>query len=192
MTVYSANIFDLAEKVPKGKKKVAIPAEVPKEAVPKVTKKRAPKKSVEPAVEKVAEASAPPAKKPRTEKQLAADEKRREAAALKKTALHNEKLKALYHPEPVNASKTITPKKKAPVKTLKAESEEPPAWFNQYMHAQKNKENKESEVKKPAAEVKQESKSVAAEKWNEPTVRAAVIKEVSSHQNKMYNMMFRR
>lgn len=212
MTVYSANILDLAQKVTKGKKKAAIPnfvaVGVPSETVQKP--KPAPRKrkqqdilngSTQPVVAnaQTVEPVEPvvKVKKPRTEKQLASDQKRREAAVAKKLVAHNETLKSLYHPPkkqtvPVNQSRVIVPKKKGPVIFKEPVSEDvPPRWFEKYILDRKAHENRTSEVKKPAAEVKEEARHMAEETWSNTDVRQKIQKELTTHQEKMYNMMFK-
>jgi len=198
MTVYSANIFDLAQKVTNGKKKANIPTEttkadtiIPKSVSPKVQKRSKLKKVVEPEVE-----VPPPSKKPRTEKQLASDQKRREAAEKKRQETHNEKLRALYAsnvepkkkaPKPKNESKIIKPKLVEP--TI-IEPQECPAWFKQFVTTNLNKENKELPTALPKEDVRDMAKAVAQEKWKDDGFRSAVMEEKKSHQQRMYEMMF--
>lgn len=186
MTVYSKSV--LAKK--------NAPTKVPVEETPKVAKKQ---KLSTPAVPAVPAVTVEKEKKPRTEKQLAADEKRREAMAAKKLLAHNDNLKKLYAEKPKKevknttvAPKTIKPKIRPPAKTIQPDENVPPAWFNQWITKVKSEENKTSEAPRPKAEVKIEAQQIASEKWQDSDVRQKVEKAVSSHQQRMYNMMFKR
>lgn len=185
MTVYTSGLLAPTKKAS------------PKNEIPKVPTSRVSKKKVElalpPPIEaEVASVPAVKEKKPRTEKQLAADQKRREMMLAKKTAAHNETLKKLYAQNTTTEPKTIKPKRKQAVKTIVPDENAPPAWFNQWVTKVKVDENKVSEAPRPRAEVKEEAHQIASDKWQDSEVRQKVEKTVSSHQQRMYNMMFGR
>lgn len=205
MTLYSADVLDLAKPVPKkgkGKKNIEKIAEV-NETVP----------VPEPEVVEVA-----PSKKQPTEKQLAAlakaqesrKRKREEAEKVKqdfiaaekqkeeKKAETKEKRKAkkiqkLLTPPPsldeeidrVVEEFTDEPK----VSKIKNDNE-PPSWFKQYVSGVKREEAKISHEKKPKKQIQQEAVEVAQKNWSDSFTRDRVRNEVDGHMSRMYQMMF--
>jgi hypothetical protein len=203
MTLYSADVLDIAKPVPKkgkGKKNVEKTVEPVKEIVP------------EPEVVEVA----PPKKQP-TEKQLAAlakaqesrKRKREEAEKAKQELLDVEKQKEEKKKEASEKRKAKKMQKLAtPPPSLdeeidraveelnvkptitKRDDNEPPLWFKQYVSGVKKEEAKISREKKPKKQIQQEAVEVAQKNWNDAFTRDRVRNEVDSHMSRMYQMMF--
>lgn len=206
MTLYSADVLDIAKPVPKKGKG---------------------KKNVEKAVEQVPEPTAPeaevvevkPPKKAPTEKQLAAlakaqesrKRKREEAEKAKQDLIDAEKQKEekktvmkekrkakkiqkLATPPPSldeeidRAVEELTEKEKPVVK--KNDDNEPPSWFKQYVSGVKREEAKISREKKPKKQIQQEAVEVAQKNWADSFTRDRVRNEVDGHMSRMYQMMF--
>lgn len=202
MTLYSADVLDIAKPVPKkgkGKKNI--------------------EKTVEPVPEPVPEAEVievkPPKKAP-TEKQLAAlakaqesrKRKREETEKAKQALIDAEKQKEEKKAEIKEKRKTkkiqkvITPPPsldeeidraveeftEKPVK--KNDDNEPPSWFKQYVSGVKREEAKISREKKPKKQIQQEAVEVAQKNWSDSFTRDRVRNEVDGHMSRMYQMMF--
>ncbi len=198
-TLYAADLTSAAKPV--------------KETVEKVKKPRAKKVKApvvaeeEPAVEPVA---APvKEKKVRTEAQIAASEKMREARRLKKeTALADKAAaeKAALEKEEATAAKKEALKEKrrlareakkssttdAPVspkvsKKRKADSgDTAPVWLPKFINEIKSELMGDATVKRSKKEVQAE----ADEKWNDPLVRGRVVQAQDKALNQMYNAVF--
>lgn len=209
MTLYAANVLDVAKPIEKKGKKATKKVEAPP-----------------PEPEPVA---ATPVKKELTEKQLAAIErrklKRQEALAAKnaeqnaeeeairakeeeirakeeeilrkkeeakeKRRLARESRKALKQEE---SPPTSEASEETPVKVSKKRKErdemEPPAWFQKYVAGVKKEEAKQSVAKIPKKEVMQEAKQAAQQQWNDGLTRDRVQNEVDAHMSRMYGMIF--
>ncbi len=202
MTLYSADVLDIAKPVPKkGKGKKNIEKEKPVEV-----------QEPEPEVVEVA-----PTKKQPTEKQLAAlakaqesqKRKREEAEKVKQELLDAEKQKEQKKQEvkekrkAKKIQKLITPPPSLdeeidraveelhvkPVESNKDDTE-PPSWFKQYVSGVKKEEAKISREKKPKKQIQQEAVEVAQKNWNDSFTRDRVRNEVDGHMSRMYQMMF--
>lgn len=203
MTLYSADVLDIAKPVPKkgkGKKNVEKTVEI---------------QTSEPEVIE----TAPPKKQP-TEKQLAAlakaqesrKRKREEAEKAKQDLIDAEKQKEdkkmetkekrkakkiqkLSTPPPSldeeidRAVEELTVKSSS-TSTLKRDDNEPPSWFKQYVSGVKKEEAKISREKKPKKQIQQEAVEVAQKNWSDSFTRDRVRNEVDGHMSRMYQMMF--
>ena len=204
MTLYSADVLDLAKPVPKkgkGKKNVEKNVEVnePEAEVVEVT---------------------PPKKQP-TEKQLAAlakaqesrKRKREEAEKAKQDLIHSEKKKEekkmevkenrkakkiqkLITPPPSldeeidRAVEELSAKPSSSISLKSKDDNEPPSWFKQYVSGVKKEEAKISREKKPKKQIQQEAVEVAQKNWSDSFTRDRVRNEVDGHMSRMYQMMF--
>lgn len=149
-----------------------------------------------------------PVKKEPTAAQLAAREKAAETRRLKKEQKEQEKevekqleiQKALLAEKEAakekrkaakmakDIDKSVDEEVEPKVKKIKVEdSEKPPAWFQKHVTMQMQKETPEVKFEK---EQKEEAKAVAVQKWGEPKIRKGVQKEMSSHEARLYRMMF--
>lgn len=204
MTLYSADVLDIAKPVPKkgkGKKNVEKAIEPVSLPVP------------EPEVVEVA-----PSKKQPTEKQLAAlakaqesrKRKREEAEKAKQDLIDTEKQKQEKKEEvkekrkAKKIQKLITPPpsldeeidravEELTVKTVSPKTRddnEPPSWFKQYVSGVKKEEAKISREKKPKKQIQQEAVEVAHKNWSDSFTRDRVRNEVDGHMSRMYQMMF--
>lgn len=155
-------------------------------------KKSRKKKAEEPAP--VAEETAPPAKKPRTEKQIAADLKRKEAAQAKREQAKAEK-EALMEEALAQQEKARekAEKRKAAAAARKAakgkDEDELPGWFKNYV---KTVAKKEQEFVAPdeKPKVQKEVLETAKKQWSDGMVRDQLSDELSHHQRRMYAMIF--
>ena len=208
MTLYAANVLDVAKPIEKkGKKSTSKKVEAPVEEVP-----------VPPPTPVLA-------KKELTEKQLAALEKRKlkrqELLATKKAeeeAIKAKEQEIREKEEEISRKKEEAKEKRrlarearkqeaspptsatseaseeVPVKTSKKRKEreemEPPAWFQKYVAGVKKEEAKQSVAKIPKKEVLQEAKQTAQEQWNDGLTRDRVQNEVDAHMSRMYGMIF--
>lgn len=201
MTLYSADVLDIAKPVPKkgkGKKNVEKTVEPVNEPVP------------EPEVVEVA-----PTKKQPTEKQLAAlakaqesrKRKREEAEKVKQELFDAEKQKEekkqevkekrkakkiqkLATPPPSLDEEIDRAVEELTVKPSSRDNGEPPLWFKQYVSGVKKEEAKISREKKPKKQIQQEAVEVAQKNWNDSFTRDRVRNEVDGHMSRMYQMMF--
>lgn len=151
-------------------------------------------------------------KKPRTEKQLAALEKAKEARRLKKEAADKEKAEKAAQAELANklkAEKKEQAKQRRrelqalkkqelvsseplpkPKVTVKQNKSDPPQWFKKYVEGVKQEQTKLNGDKKPVKQVRQEAGEEAETKWKDNHTRDRVTHEVDSHMNRMYGMIF--
>lgn len=203
MTLYSADVLDIAKPVPKKGK----------------GKKNVEKLEVEPiaVVEPEVVETAPPKKQP-TEKQLAAlakaqesrKRKREEAEKAKQDLIDAEKLKEEKKTEvkekrkAKKIQKLITPPPSLdeeidraveeltvkPPRPSQRDDNEPPSWFKQYVSGVKKEEAKISREKKPKKQIQQEAVEVAQKNWSDSFTRDRVRNEVDGHMSRMYQMMF--
>jgi len=202
MTLYSADVLDIAKPVAKkGKGKKNIEKEKAIEV-----------QEPEPEVVEVA-----PTKKQPTEKQLAAlakaqesrKRKREEAEKVKQELLDAEKQKEQKKQEvkekrkAKKIQKLVTPPPSLDEEIDRAVEEltvkpsepkhndnEPPSWFKQYVSGVKKEEAKISREKKPKKQIQQEAVEVAQKNWNDSFTRDRVRNEVDGHMSRMYQMMF--
>jgi len=206
MTLYSANIQDLAKPVKKGKKKVEEKVEVPVEEPQAVKEKKPPTekqlaaraKLVESRKRKREEDDA--AKKAEAEAIATKQEeiKRKEEEIAEKKRVQAEKRKAkkeaaLTTPPP-SVEESVDGETKAvkQVRKRKRDDTEPPAWFNKFVESAKMEESKVGGEKKAIKQVKEEAKVAAKEQWQDGFTRDRVTNEVDSHMNRLYGMIFKR
>ena len=210
MTLYSADVLDLAKPVPKkgkGKKEESVP-DIQPEPV---------KKEKKPASEKQLAALAK-AQETRKRKREEAEEAKNAAAKLEQERIEKEKQEQLAKEEKKLAQKEKRRLKKleksAPtppptvasstsshneltldqaidheVKKIKSDNE-PPAWFKQYVAGVKKEEAKISREKKPKKQIQKEAQEVAETQWADGFTRDRVRNEVDGHMSRMYQMMF--
>jgi len=143
------------------------------------------------------------AEKLRLEQEIADKQKEieaKEAAIAEKKKVRAEKRKAKKQEmdidtaveeavaEPVEAP----PAKKVRVAKKKKDDSEPPVWFSKFVESAKMEENKISNEKKPAKQVKEEAKETAKEQWGDGYTRDRVTEQVDKHMGKLYSMIFAR
>ena len=115
------------------------------------------------------------------------------AALAEKKRLRQEARKAKKEsvtPPPSEVSEDKEEEVKEKKKKRPADPNEPPPWFQKYIAGVKDEEAKQSSVKRTKKEISEESKTVAADRWNDGLVRDRVQNEVDNHMNRMYTMMF--
>jgi hypothetical protein len=212
MTLYSADVLDLAKPVPKkGKgKKEPEPEPEPKqiEPAPAVKEKKAPSekqlaalaKAQESRKRKREEAEAAKVAAENEEKaRIAAEEDKKKLIEAKKEAAREKRRAKKQLPSPAEsmdeeidrAVEEIAPPKKK-VKIVKAPVDEsgPPTWFKQYVAGVKKEEAKISHDKKPKKQIQKEAEDVAVKNWSDSFTRDRVRNEVDGHMSRMYQMMF--
>jgi hypothetical protein len=212
MTLYSADVLDLAKPVPKkGKgKKEPEPESEPKqiEPAPPVKEKKVPSEKQLAALAKAqesrkrkreeAEAAKVAAENAEKDRIAAAEEKQKMIEAKKEAAREKRRAKKQL-PSPAEsmdeeidrAVEEIAPSQKK-IKTVKTpvDANGPPAWFKQYVAGVKKEEAKISHEKKPKKQIQRESEDIAQKNWSDSFTRDRVRNEVDGHMSRMYQMMF--
>lgn len=206
MTLYAANVLDVAKPIEKKGKKAAKPLPpVPEEEVvaevsvkKELTEKqilaaeKRKRKREEAVLAKQAEEQAIKAKEEEirakeeeiVRKKEEAKEKRRIAREAKKAEVQE-----ISPPPSSESSESVEePKVKKPRK--QRDEMEPPAWFQKYVQGVKSEEAKQSASRVPKKEVLQEAKQTAQQQWNDGLTRDRVQNEVDSHMSRMYGMIF--
>jgi len=204
MTLYSADVLDLAKPVSKkGKgKKVAEPEPELAEPAP-VKEKKAPSEKQLAALAKAQETR----KRKREEAEqakvdaeeavkatAAAEEEKKKIAEAKKEAAREKRRAKKQLPTPAEsmdeeidrAVEEIVPEPKK----QKTDDTEPPSWFKQYVAGVKKEEAKISREKKPKKQIQKEAVEVAQKNWSDSFTRDRVRNEVDGHMSRMYQMMF--
>lgn len=74
----------------------------------------------------------------------------------------------------------------------KIEDSEPPAWFKSIVHNFMREDSKISGDKKPKKQIKEEADEVANIQWNKPDTRKRIGDQLDNVHNKMFKMMFGR
>lgn len=209
MTLYAADVMDLAKPIKKKSVKIA-PQSEPSETVPKPARKRKSKKDPEPEPqpETVSEPVKP--KKPRTEKQIAATERMKAARAAKKSVPTEPEpqLESEEKPKRKRKLKLVVPEKEEPSKEeldqiveevlqpkkkrAKRDPAEAPIWFQKYLEGVKKEQAEASSTKVPRKQIQEEAKQLADEKWKDGMVRDRVQNELDHHASRMYSMIFGR
>lgn len=218
MTLYSADVFDLAKPVPKkgkGKKIEPVPATeltgsatVPEPTAPALEK---PVKEKKPATEKqlAALAKAQESRKRKREEAeqakltalevqkaaATAEEEKKRLAELKKLAAKEKRLAKKQTPTPAESldeeiDSAVKEIVPVPKKQKVVDENDPPAWFKQYVAGVKKEEDKISTAKKPKKQIQKEAVEVAQKNWNDEFTRHRVRNEVDGHMSRMYQMMF--
>lgn len=214
MTLYSADVLDLAKPVPKkgkGKKesqpepesepKQIEPAPVKEKKTPSEKQLAALAKAQESRKRKREEAEAAKVAAENAEKaRIAAEEEKKKALEAKKEAAREKRRAKKQLPSPAEsmdeeidrAVEAIAPPKKKTKTVPKATVDEsgPPAWFKQYVAGVKKEEAKISHEKKPKKQIQQESEDIAQKNWSDSFTRDRVRNEVDGHMSRMYQMMF--
>jgi len=199
MTLYSADVLDVAKPVPKkgkGKKSVEIQEPVPE---PEVVEVKPPKK--QPTEKQLAAlAKAQESRKRKREETEKAKQEIVEVEKEKETKKEDlkqkrkaKKIEKLITPpssldeEIDRAVEELSVKKSTPTKN---DDSEPPSWFKQYVSGVKKEEAKISREKKPKKQIQQEAVEVAQKNWSDSFTRDRVRNEVDGHMSRMYQMMF--
>jgi len=213
MTLYSADVLDVAKPVSKkGKGKAEV-----KEAEPE-PEMQVEKKAKKPPTEKQlaalakaqetrkrkreeAEAAALATQKQEQERIAKEEEEKNKKEQKKQEQKEKRRLKKLEKtpatPPPTEASsngdlsmeETIDREVKK-MKKNSSDGSEPPAWFKQYVAGVKKEEAKISREKKPKKQIQQEAREVAQTSWADGFTRDRVRNEVDGHMSRMYQMMF--
>lgn len=212
MTLYAANVMDVAkpiEKKTKKSKKVEAPVkqeepaveEPPREVLKELTPKqiaaaeRRKRKREELEAAKQAEEEAIRAKEAEIEakeaeiarKKEEAKERRRLAREAKKAAAQEATpatTESEGTTEEVLIEQTVAPKKR------KRDDGEPPAWFQKYVAGVKQEEAKQASTKVPKRQVDEQARTVAQEQWKDGLTRDRIQNEVDGHMSRMYGMIF--
>lgn len=201
MTLYSADLSDLAKPVPKkGKKQKVLEDETPQpkkqprkrkrdieasqvyeaaEEEKEVQAKKLAKKEAAAAKRAAKKAAVTPPPPPQTAVSEVSEEEEEEEPPKKEDLVI-----------PTEAPKLHVPEKKAKKIKVEEEDGEPPKWFLAYMQGVKSEEAKQSKVKKPKKVVAAESKKAAGVAWSQGVVRDRVNHEVDNHMNRMYTQIF--
>lgn len=217
--LYSADLTALSKPV-KRKRKEEKPATPPptepseKEASPSIGEPEP-----EPTVQTQVTPDEPVAKKPKSEKQLAALERAREkrrvakeekerlareeeqrqaaleAAREAKKEAQREKRRAAREAKLLEQGIEPTPQKGQVVKVNRSrpvykEESEPPAWFKKYVEGVKKEKSKMTDDRKPQKEIREEAQQEAQVRWDDESTRHRVNHEVDNHMNRMYSMIF--
>lgn len=213
MTLYSADVLDLAKPVPKkgkGKSVAATTEESKSVATEKkpISEKRlaALAKAQESRKRKreEAEAASLAAQQQEKERMEKEEEKKKLQEAKKEAQKEKRRLKKLEKenvvptPPPTEGScssvdeiidqevKKMTEKKENVIES----NSEPPVWFKQYVAGVKKEEAKISREKKPKKQIQKEAQEVAQSQWADGFTRDRVRNEVDGHMSRMYQMMF--
>jgi colicin import membrane protein len=223
--LYSANLEELAKPIKKGGRKRKVeetapasppPTEVSEvsEPVPKETPVEIKPEPVETPVHE------PPAKKPKSEKQLAALERARERRRLAKEEKERQEQEEAARQAAIEAAKEAKreaakekrrlareakllaetglepiPEKGQVIKNRRSrpvyrEDHEPPVWFKKYIETVKTEQAKLGTEKKAQKVIKEEAHQAAQEHWGDQPTRSRVTHEVDNHMNRMYSMIF--
>jgi hypothetical protein len=202
MTLYAADVMDVAKPVKKLKVVPPKPEETPTTAPKKRQRKKASPAEPEPQLpptppptpqrkRKVKEAVAQPdpvtpAEPPKKKRVMS--EKQKEALA----EARKRKKEKVLDTELDKAVEEVTAEPAKPVKERKPRKkynpEDPPKWFQKYLEGVK----REQDQKKPVKQIQQEAEVEAKSKWENGMVRDRVRNEVDSHMNRMYSMIFNR
>lgn len=219
MTLYSANVLDMAKPVTKGKKKAVAPkAEEPVvAAVEDVKPKRQASEAQIAALKKGQET-----RKRKREEAMAAKKAEEDAIVAKKAELDavakklaekkealREKRRAAKKTLPTPAASdassdaqqeaviekaveevAVKEKKRRIVKPKTSVPDVPPAWFAKYVEGVKQEEARVGGEKKSKKVVAQEAKVHAGEAWNDGLTRNRIQTEVDNHQDRMFSMIF--
>ena len=217
MTLYSADVLDLAKPVSKkGKgKEIATEAKEPEVQAEKKQKKAPTEKQLA-ALAKAQETrkrkreeaesasnAAQKVEQERIEKENELKQKKEQKKQEQKEKRRLKKMekapKAPATPPPTetsssNGSEDLSLEEAIDheVKKMKSSTShsDPPAWFKQYVAGVKKEEAKISREKKPKKQIQQEAREVAQTSWADGFTRDRVRNEVDGHMSRMYQMMF--
>lgn len=212
MTLYSADIADLAKPVTKPEskkrktqeaspassdlppapamepeKKKRVLSEKQKEALKAGQEKRR-LKQLEQEKQKQEQAS--------KEQQLAEEKEAKKAAAKEKRALKRKQKEEDTLTQEIDTAvqEVVTEKQEAPPKIKKVKTkptqEDPPPWFRKYIEGVKQEQAQSKKEKTPKKQIQQEAQEEAKTKWGDGLVRDRLRNEVDGHMNRMYGMIF--
>tara|TARA_R110002126_G_scaffold78877_4_gene196189 strand:+ start:3028 stop:3669 length:642 start_codon:yes stop_codon:yes gene_type:complete len=212
MTLYSADIKALAERVPKkdappnSPEPAAVKEKKPKTekqiaAAERAAEKRRLKKEQKAADDKIVkDHEANVAKLSDLEEELRVLEERKAAKALKKTNKRKAVDEASVTTEDivdeaiaeVEAEPVVKKAKKPKVaKVIKpADAEQPPAWVESIIRAVRGEQQKVSGEKKGQKKMRQEAKEEATEKWQDPQTRERISSVRDQAFEKIYKQIF--
>lgn len=208
MTLYAANLMDLAKPVEKKKKepKEKVKSEPVEKPVEEKNEKRAAallkaqetrkRKREEKELAKKAEQEAITAKEQEIKAKEEEIARKKEEAKEKRRLKREEKQKAQEATPPaseesVSVAESSEPKpKKVRKQKVPRDETQPPAWFQKYVEGVKHEEAKQAQVKVSKKQVEQEARTAAAEQWSDGLTRDRVQNEVDGHMSRMYGMIF--
>lgn len=213
MTLYAADVMDLAKPVEtkkaRGKKKADLPtppiSEPETEVKPEVKPKREMSEKQKAALEKAKETrkrkreeaaaakQAEDAAIKQKQEEIAAKEAeiiaKKEAAKEKRRLAREQKKNATVDQQIDTEVEKVVKKQKKVSKATNTEHN-PPAWFQKYVEGVKKEQAKLENEKKPVKQIQQEATQVAQTKWEDGLVRDRLRNEVDGHMNRMYSMIF--
>lgn len=211
MTLYAADVMDLAKPVEtkksRAKKKsdiptppVSEPEEKPVQEKPKRVLTEKQKEAFEKAREtrkrKREEAAAAKALEEeeikKKQEEIAAKEaeivaKKEAAKEKRRLAREAKKEKSLEKEIDMEVDKVVK-KQKQSIATNTEHT--PPAWFQKYVEGVKKEQARHEKEKKPVKQIQQEASEVAQSKWDDGLTRDRLRNEVDGHMNRMYSMIF--
>lgn len=216
MTLYAADVMDLAKPVEtkksRGKKKAELPTPPVSEPeeVKTETKQEKPKRELT-EKQKAAFEKARETRKRKREEALATKQaeeeeikkkqdeiaaKEAEIAAKKEAAKEKRRLareakKNATVDEQIDQEVAKVTKKPRISKSTNTDHT-PPAWFQKYVEGVKKEQARHEKEKKPVKQIQQEASQVAQTKWDDGFVRDRLRNEVDGHMNRMYSMIFSR
>jgi hypothetical protein len=197
MTLYSADVLDIAKPVPKkskGKKNVEI-QEPEAEVIEVKPPKKAPTEKQLAALAKAQESrkrkreEALKAKEENGQVEKKEEEKKEEIKEKKKA----KKIQKVITPPPSldeEIDRAVEELTVAKTPSHSRNDSEPPSWFKQYVSGVKKEEAKISREKKPKKQIQKEAVEVAQKNWSDSFTRDRVRNEVDGHMSRMYQMMF--
>lgn len=210
MTLYAANLMDLAKpvenkkkKAPKEKAEKSAPVE--KSAEDEKNEKRAAALLKAQEARKRKREERENAKKAEQQEIAAKQEEikakeeeilRKKEEAKEKRRLKKEEKQKLQEQTPTATDESVSVTESEPkpkkVRKQKAPRDEsvPPPWFQKYVEGVKQEEAKHSQVKVSKKQVEQEARTAAAEQWSDGLTRDRVQNEVDGHMSRMYGMIF--
>ena len=207
MTLYAADVMDLAKPVESKKRKskkelptppISEPEEEPKKPKREMSEKQkaALEKAKETRKRKREEALAAKAAEEVAIKQKQEEIAAKEAEILAKKEAVKEKRRLAREAKKVQTTEEAmdvqVEKEVAKVIKKQKSSDEhsPPAWFQKYVEGVKKEQARHEKAKKPAKQIQQEATEVAQTKWDDGLTRDRLKNEVDGHMNRMYSMIF--
>lgn len=210
MTLYAADVMDLAKPVEtkksRGKKKAELPTPPASEPEVKVEEPVAKPKREMSEKQKAALEKAKETRKRKREEALAAKQAEEEAIKVKQEEIAAKEAEIAAKKEAVKEKRRLAreAKKNATVdeqidkevaKVTKKprvtkSSSEPPQWFQKYVEGVKKEQARHDKEKKPVKQIQEEASQVAQSKWDDGLVRDRLRNEVDGHMNRMYSMIF--
>lgn len=212
MTLYAANLMDIATPVEKKGKKTKAEKKTEEAVAPAVEKKPLSEKRLaalakaqetrkrkreEAATAKAAEEDAIKSKEAEIKAKEEEIARKKEAMKEKRRLKREEKKQEQTPPaseassssEPAEEGEAPKPKKVRKQKQPRDENI-PPAWFQKYVEGVKQEEAKQGQTKVSKKQVEQEARETATQQWKDGFTRDRVQNEVDSHMSRMYGMIF--